>query len=139
MTVLVLVAVVGAKIPLVCIAAGKTGRVGQSQVGNVDGHWRIHSVGSWETLDTFQDDHAKLRSAMGETPTQLLLDCYSAHGSEPVKQAAAKLGISLHFIPPGLTDEFQPFDRVVFAVLKAQAKHFFHARFHLNPRQRRTI
>jgi hypothetical protein len=44
----------------------------------------------------------------------------------------------LHSIPPGLTDEFQPLDRAVFGVLKAQAKRLFHARFHANPYGRRT-
>jgi hypothetical protein len=63
---------------------------------------------------------------------QLFLDYYSAHRTEAVKQAAVKHGITLHFISPGLTDKFQRLDRAVFGVLKAQAKHFFRARFHLN-------
>jgi hypothetical protein len=54
-----------------------------------------------------------------------------------VKDAAARLGITLHFIPPGLTDEFQPLDRAVFGVLETQAKRLFHARFHLNPYERK--
>jgi hypothetical protein len=44
----------------------------------------------------------------------------------------------LHYIPPGLTVEFQPLDRAVFGVSKAQAKRLFHARFHANPYGRRT-
>jgi hypothetical protein len=68
----------------------------------------------------------------------LLFGYYSAHRSETVKQAAAKLGITLHFIPQDLADEFQPLDRVDFGVLKVQAKRPFHSRFHLNPRERRT-
>jgi hypothetical protein len=51
-----------------------------------------------------------------------------------VKQATAKLGITLYFISPGLTDEFQQFDRTVFAALETHVKLFFQARFDLNPR-----
>jgi phosphate starvation-inducible protein PhoH len=52
-----------------------------------------------------------------------------------VKQAAVKLGITLHFIPPDLTDEFQPLNRTVFGVLKVLARPLFGARFHLNPQE----
>jgi hypothetical protein len=51
---------------------------------------------------------------------------------------SADLEITLHFIPPGLTDEFQPLDRIVFGVLKSHAKRLFHERFRLNPSARRT-
>jgi hypothetical protein len=71
-------------------------------------------------------------------PIHLLLDCYSAHRTEAVKQAAAKLGIIPHFISLCLSDEFHALDRVVFGVLKAQAKRFFRVRFRLNPRERRA-
>jgi hypothetical protein len=46
--------------------------------------------------------------------------------------------VVLHYVPSGLTDEFQALDRTVFNVLKAQAKRLFRARFHANPCGRRT-
>jgi hypothetical protein len=121
-TVLASVTAILAKIPLVFIAAGKRACVEQSQIGNVEGHWRSRSISGWKTSDMCQDYLVKLRSAMAEGPVHLLLDCYSANCTETMKQVAAKLGITLHFIPPSLTDEFQPLDRAVFGVLNAQAK-----------------
>jgi hypothetical protein len=44
----------------------------------------------------------------------------------------------LYYIPPTLTDEFQPLDPALFGVLKGQAKRLFHAQFHANPYGRRT-
>jgi hypothetical protein len=137
-TVLASVTASGSKLPLLFTCAGKTERVEQSQIGDVEGHWRNHSTNGWQTSETFQSDLENLRSVMGLEPIHLLLDCYSAHRIDAVKEAAARLGITLHFIPPGLTDEYQPLDRAVFGVVKAQLKCLFHARFHLNPYERRT-
>jgi hypothetical protein len=50
-----------------------------------------------------------------------------------VKGVAVRLGLTLQYIPLGVTDEFQPLDRVAFGILKAQVKRLFHARFHANP------
>jgi hypothetical protein len=46
-----------------------------------------------------------------------------------VKQAAAKLGITVQFIPLDLTDEYRLLYRAAFGVLKAQANHLFYACF----------
>jgi hypothetical protein len=67
-----------------------------------------------------------------------LLDVYSAYRTNAVRETAASLGITLHFISPSLTDEFQPLDRTVFGALKSHAKRLFHGRFRANPYQRRT-
>jgi hypothetical protein len=75
---------------------------------------------------------------MGEDPIHLLLDSYPEHRTREVRATAAGLGITLGFISPGLTDEFQTVDRVVFGVLKSHAKRLFHERFRLRPYQRRT-
>jgi hypothetical protein len=137
-TVLASVIAVGAKIPLVFITVGRTGRVEQSQIRNLVGHGRTRSISGWETSDTFQDYLTKLRSEMGEKPIHLLLDCSSTHRTEAVKEAAVTLEITFDFLPPGLTDEVQRLDGTVFIVLKVQAKRFFHGRFRLNPPERRT-
>ena len=34
----------------------------------------------------------------------------------------------LHFIPPGMTDEFQPLDRKIFGIVKAYAKRLYRMR-----------
>jgi hypothetical protein len=75
---------------------------------------------------------------MGDGLIALKLDCYSVHRSERAKELASQLGIDLYFIPPGTTDEPQPLDRSVFAVLKAAAKKPFHRRYTADPYGRRT-
>jgi hypothetical protein len=42
-----------------------------------------------------------------------------------MKHYASELGIRLLFIPPGLTDEFQPLDRFVFGVMKANCRRMY--------------
>jgi hypothetical protein len=138
LTVLASVTAAGDKIPLSFFASGKTTRVEESQIGAVPGHWRDHSESGWQTSETFQTYLGKLRTFMGEGPIHLLLDSYAAHRTNAVKKTATALDITLHYIPPGLTDELQPLDRSVFGALKSRAKHLFHERFRLNPFERRT-
>jgi hypothetical protein len=52
----------------------------------------------------------------------LLIDIYPIYIQEAAKQLAAELGIILHFIPAGLTDQFQPLDRRVFGCLKSSVR-----------------
>lgn len=132
-TVIASVTAAGEKLPLAFIASGKTARVEESQIGPVDGHWRMHSESGWQTSQTFQEYLIGLRGAMGVGPIHLLLDSYSAHRTAAVRATAADLEITLHFIPPGLTDEFPPL-----GVLKSHAKRLFHERFRLNPSAQRT-
>jgi transposase len=80
----------------------------------------------------------KSHAEMGEGLIHLSLDSYSASQMNAIRETAASLGITLYFIPPGLTDEFQPLDWIVFRVLKSHAKRLFHERFRANPYQRRT-
>jgi hypothetical protein len=109
-----------------------------SQIGVIEEHGRTHSESGWQTTQAFQDYLARLREMMGDGLIHLLLDSYSAHRTREVRATATGRGITLHFIPPGLTDEFQSRDRVLFGVLKSYAKRLFHERFRLNPNQRRT-
>jgi hypothetical protein len=62
---------------------------------------------------------------MGLGPVDLLFDCYSAHRTDAVKEAAARLGIARHFIPAGLTDEFQRLDRPSLEFSKLRRKGCF--------------
>ena len=53
-----------------------------------------------------------------EDPIYLILDVYPVHKEEKIKLLACELKIELIYIPPGLTDEYQPLDRRVFGVMK---------------------
>jgi hypothetical protein len=46
LAVLASVTAVGAKITFVFIPAGRAGCIEQSQIGNVENHWRTHSISS---------------------------------------------------------------------------------------------
>jgi hypothetical protein len=80
----------------------------------------------------------QIHAEMGEGSIYFLLDSYSGHRTNAVRETAASLGIRLYFIDPGLTDEFQPLDRIVFGALKSLAKRLFQKRFRPNPSERRT-
>jgi hypothetical protein len=126
------------KLPLEFIASGKTIRVERTQIGQVDGHWRDHSQNGWRTSETLRNYGMTLQCKLGPGPIHSLLDLYSGHRTDQVKATTATLGATLHDIPPGLTDKFQPLDRSVLGVLKAQGKRGFHARFYAKPNDRHT-
>jgi hypothetical protein len=68
----------------------------------------------------------------------LLLDCYSAHRTQNIKDTATRLNITLLFIPPGMTDVYHPLDRRALEVLKASAKRLFRRHVDRNPAMRRS-
>jgi hypothetical protein len=55
----------------------------------------------------------------------LLWDTSSAHRDQAVKEYTAQKGLKLVFIPPGMTDKYQPLDRRVFGSLKSRARARF--------------
>jgi hypothetical protein len=55
----------------------------------------------------------------------LLLDIYPVHVQQIAREHAISLNIQLHFIPAGLTDQYQPLDRRIFGCLKASARGRF--------------
>jgi transposase-like protein len=139
LTALATVTAAGERLPLFFLARGKTERVERSQIGDVAPHWVAHSVSGWMTEDTFEQYLGLLRHHYADgSELHLLLDSYSAHRTQNIKDTAARLGINLHFIPPGMTDQFQPLDRKVFGVLKASAKSLFFRRVNKNPDVKRT-
>jgi hypothetical protein len=116
----------GRRLPLFILATGKTERVERSQIGDVGPHWVSHSLTGWMTEVTFVDYLHHLRESYPDgSELRLLLDCYSAHRTDAVRATADLLNIRLHFIPPGMTDEFQPLDRRVFGILKSYGKMLF--------------
>jgi hypothetical protein len=127
-TVLASVAASGNKLPLFAIAKGKTQRSEMSQLGSDETLIRDHSESGWSTIETFKhylnwlhDYYAiDTRFAISEDqPIHLILDCYSVHRSEQIKQYAADRCIKLWFIPAGHTDALQPLDRAVFGAIKS--------------------
>lgn len=79
-----------------------------------------HSEPGWQTAATLGRWLAWLRSLSDDgEPVCPVLDCYSVHRTEAMRSYAESIRIHLVFIPPGLTDEFQPLDRFVFGAMKA--------------------
>ena len=64
----------------------------------------------------------QLQEGEKHKPIDLLLDCYSVHLMNEIKDYAAELNINLIFIPPGATDLLQPLDRFIFGALKSMAR-----------------
>lgn len=116
----------GTKIPLFILAHGKTPRCETSQIGDISHHMSTYSENGWMTNDTFYQYLLFLRQHFGdEEVIHLILDTYTANVGEQIKNLAETLNIKLYYIPPGLTDEFQPLDRRVFGCLKATARSLF--------------
>jgi hypothetical protein len=81
----------------------------------------------WSTNETFDCYLHWIRSLCGDTERiHLRPDAYSVHRSESSRALAEDLGIELHFIPRGWTDQLQPLDRYVFGALKAACRRLFH-------------
>lgn len=109
-TVLATISSSGTKLPLLLIAKGKTNRCEQSQLDNVVFHHATHSENGWMTEHTFSQYLFLIREYMGNSEVHLILDIYSAHRTNQMKQIAAANNIHLHFIPAGMTDIYQPLE-----------------------------
>ena len=128
------------KLPLFLIAKGKTEK-SHKQFGECqempDKCYITHSQSGWAKGEVILDYLHFLREAYNkkfsqnphytpQTTIHLILDCYSSHLKEEVRQKASNLKIQLHFIPAGTTDFMQPLDIKVFGCLKAAARHEWH-------------
>ena len=58
-------------------------------------------------------------------PLFLVWDVFAAHRDDKVVNKAAKLDIGIGFIPPGMTDRYQPLDRRLFGAVKSRARARF--------------
>ena len=136
LTVVACVTASGCKLPLFLIAKGKTDLCHQ-QLGDPQGHLVGHSKKGWTTVDTFSEFLMAVREHFrDDDPVYLLLDLYSVHKTQEVRQLAASLNIVLTFIPPGMTDAYQPLDRRVFGVLKQYLRLLWRRAYHEDPDQR---
>jgi hypothetical protein len=139
LTALATVTAAGERLPLFFLARGKTERAERSQIGDATGHWVSHSPSGWMTEVTFEEYLELLRQHYSDgSELHLLLDSYSAHRTQNVKETAARLNIKLYYIPPGMTDAYQPLDRKIFGVLKGYAKRLFLRRMTTDPGGGRT-
>jgi hypothetical protein len=122
------------KLPMVMIAKGKTSRVQQSQLGDIGLHIAAHSKSGWITIETFEEYLAMLKSEFpGDEPIYLILDYYSVHRRQAVREYARELGIIMKFIPAGMTDLLQSLDRAVFGTLQGIARRLFRMEATDNP------
>ena len=119
----------GTKLPMMLIAAGKTAAVEQSQLGDIYPHWKTHSESGWTTEETFIEYLLHIAEFFQHEEVHLILDVYTAHRTELVKETARNNNIKLYFIPPGCTDLVQPLDVKVFGALKATARKLFRERY----------
>jgi hypothetical protein len=55
-------------------------------------------------------------------PVHLILDTFSAHRCQEVRDVARSLNIVMHFIPAGATHSMEPLDRYVFGAMKASCR-----------------
>lgn len=145
LTVLASITAAGTKLPLLLLAKGKTERCERTQIPeDIGEHYRFHSPSGWSTRDVMLKYLEVLRAQFPadnqgvEPRIHLILDMYAAHRMEDIRAAAEDLNIELHFIPPGMTDEFQPLDRRVFGCLKASGKAAFRKLYRTNPEQKFT-
>ena len=137
-TVVACVTASGCKLPLWLIAKGKSDRC-HGQLGDPQGHLVTHSESGWSTAETFSLFLMSIRERFRDDgPIYLLLDQYSVHRTETVRNLAQSLGIELIFIPPGMTDAYQPLDRRVFGVLKQYLRLLWRKEYFANPSQKFT-
>jgi hypothetical protein len=133
-TVVAAITAVRTKLPLWMIATRRTERLESSNFGDVGYHLTTHSQSGSQTTETFSQWLNWLRGVYDDgEPIWLILDCYSVHRQDAMRQQAQDLGINLLFIPPGLTDELQPLDRFIFGAMKATRRRLYRMHSDWNP------
>ena len=137
LTVLATVSANGRELPLFFIAEGSTGRVEESQIGDVFYHWKTHTINGWMTVEAMCLYLMHIREECGDNEVNLLLDLHTTHRTDAVLILAKELNIHLHFIPGGCTDLLQPCDRRVFGSLKSTARALWRERVSRDPEAKR--
>lgn len=128
----------GGKLPLTVIGKGKTDRCLAGYHLPPEVRTSISQSG-WTTTDVMCGYFERLRRDLfPEGPLILILDTYSAHRAQVVREVAHLWEIQLVFIPPGCTDTLQPLDRRVFGVLKAYARQLWRQQYHASHAQKTT-
>jgi hypothetical protein len=103
------------------IAKGETIQYEHGEIGDCSLHVACHSESGWMKEDLFKAYLQWLSPQMNGELFHLLIDCYSAHRTMDIKALAVQLGITLHYIPVGGTDQFQSPYLLIFRALKSTA------------------
>jgi hypothetical protein len=127
LTVMATISLAAQKLPLYILAKGETMRCEMTQLGDIGDHASDHSSSGWMTTSTMIRYLGWLREFLDSRDGEgrryhLLMDIYPVHVTEPVRLQARLLGFTVHFIPSGQTDKYQPLDRSVFGCLKSTAR-----------------
>jgi hypothetical protein len=97
------------RLSLFFLAHGRTERIERSQIGDVTPHWVSHSTNGWMAKKILEQYIGLLRQYYPDGPElYLMLDSNSAHRNEGMKERVKALNTRLFFIPPGMTEVFQP-------------------------------
>ena len=118
------------KLPIFFIAKGSTATSEEAQLGeDIFPNVSTHSLKAFMTTECFIQYLEFIRQQYPRDKTiHLIVDSYSSHVASKSQAKAEELNIELIFIPSGYTDEYQPLDIAVFAVLKsianAKLRHF---------------
>lgn len=137
-TVLATISMSGDKLPLMLVGKGTTQGALRKYGENVRTGkcWTSLSESGWSRENVICDylDRLAERFPIGENDKRcaLIMDIYAAHRTDAVRDKARELKIDLEFVPPGCTDQCQPLDVAVFAVLKAYAKALWRKQYHEN-------
>ena len=118
------------------IAKGESDSCIPTQIGDVHPHYPTFSKNGWTTEETFITFLNIVREYYGfDDPhcITLVVDSYRAHKTLKVQQTAENLRIALVYIPPGVTDIFQPLDVGIFGGLKRVAAQLFRQRIKNDP------
>lgn len=122
MTVICGITAARTKLPMLIIAKGATDTVCRN-LGDISPHRSAHSESGWVTEDVFAEYLMWLREYYADDDRiYLIMDGYSVHRTQKIKELASNLNIELLFVPPGATDELQPLDRCVFGAMKGIAR-----------------
>ena len=109
------------RFPLYLVAKGKTEKC-EKKYNNTD---RLrsemdHSSSGWCTVDVMSRYLHWLSDCMGGKPFALVLDIYTTHIADEIREIATNLGIECIYVPANGTGQYQPLDRRIFGIMKKQ-------------------
>lgn len=109
------------KLPLFFISSANSEEESEEKIGElIPPNVSSYSAKSYMTTNCMLDYLQFIREQFkSNVLIHLIIDSYSSHTSQKVKNKAAELNIQLYFIPSGLTDILQPLDLSIFAPLKS--------------------
>ena len=109
------------KFPLYCIAKGKTPTC-EKKYNNTDPNKSEmdHSDSGWCSVDVMKRYLNWISSQMGGQPFALVMDIYTTHIADSIKEEASNLNIECIYVPANGTGTYQPLDRKIFGIVKKQ-------------------